>query len=117
MQTLSLHCSLSDQIFTLGHIPLPEAPSLFLSIKSQIFKSALTSLAITVLFFMLFYLSHVAFLFFTSGPIAFITEISIVLGEAAVASRFITKALWLADAQQKLFDTVRHTTHPLGVRR
>ena len=86
-------------------------PSLFVSIKSQIYKSALTSLVITVLFFALFYLPQVAFLAFTSGPLAFIAAIPVVLGEAALTSKFITKGLWLADAHEKLFDTVRHTPH------
>ncbi|KAF7965230.1 hypothetical protein HWV62_44915 [Athelia sp. TMB] len=81
-------------------------PSLFASIKSQIYKSALTSLVITVLFFTLFYLPQVAFLAFTSGPLAFIAAIPVVLGEAALTSKFITKGLWLGDAHEKLFDTV-----------
>ncbi|KZP18298.1 hypothetical protein FIBSPDRAFT_863980 [Athelia psychrophila] len=81
-------------------------PSLLGSIKSQLYKSALTSLAITVSFFAMFYLPQVAFLALTSGPLALISAIPLVLGEAAVVSKFIVKALWMADAQEKLFDAV-----------
>lgn len=69
------------------------------------------SIAITVLFFALLYLPQVAFLAFTSGPLAFIAAIPVVLGEAAVTSRALTKALWLSDAHDKLFDTVRFFLH------
>lgn len=65
------------------------------------------SIGITILFFALLYLPQVAFLAFTSGPLAFIGAIPVVLGEAAVTSRVLTKALWLSDAHDKLFDTVR----------
>jgi len=81
-------------------------PSLFYSIKSQIYKSIFLSLGITALFFATLYLPQVAFLAFTTGPLAFLAAIPVVLGEAAVTSRFITKGLWLSDAYEKLFDTV-----------
>jgi uncharacterized protein involved in cysteine biosynthesis len=81
-------------------------PSLLGSIKSQLYKSALTSLAITVSFFAMFYLPQVAFLALTSGPLALLSAIPLVLGEASVVSKFVVKGLWMADAQEKLFDAV-----------
>ena len=81
-------------------------PSLFVTIKSQIYKSIILSLVVTVLFFVLFYIPQVVILAFTTGPLAFIGAIPVVIGEAAVISRFLAKGLWLSDAQEKLFDEV-----------
>jgi hypothetical protein len=81
-------------------------PSLFAAIKTPIYKSVMLSLVITVLFFALLYLPQVAFMAFTSGPLAFIAAIPVVLGEAAVTSQVLTKAFWLGDAYDKLFDEV-----------
>lgn len=90
-------------------------PSLFVTIKSQIYKSMTLSLVVTLLFFALFYIPQVAILAFTTGPLAFIGAIPLVLGEAAVTSRFLAKGLWLSDAQEKLFDTVRNLLSELRV--
>ena len=65
------------------------------------------SLAITILFFATLYLPQVAFLMFTSGPLAFVTAVPVILGEAAVTSRFLSRGFWLSDAHEKLFDAVR----------
>jgi len=55
-------------------------------------------------------LPQVAFLAFTSGPLAFIAAIPVVLGEAAVTSRFLARGLWLSDVHEELFDVVRSSS-------
>ncbi|KAJ7684770.1 hypothetical protein DFH06DRAFT_1463020 [Mycena polygramma] len=80
--------------------------SLYRSIFPVILKTLLTAFGITLGLFFFTYLPQVAFCALFSGPFAFATAALLVLGEAYALIMFVSKAFFLARAQDQLFNAV-----------
>ncbi|KAJ7074383.1 hypothetical protein C8F01DRAFT_1242628 [Mycena amicta] len=77
----------------------------FTLVRPLVSKILVTALAITSALFFFAYLPHVA-LCSILGPFAFSAAATMVLGEAYALSMFVTKAFFLDQAQEQLFNAV-----------
>ncbi|KAF8197407.1 hypothetical protein BJ912DRAFT_846356 [Pholiota molesta] len=90
----------------LGITYLGTHPSLYKAITPVIAKAVATSIGITAALFFFTYLPQVAFCALFSGPFAFITAAVMVLSEAYVLVSIVSKAFFLSNAQDRIFDAV-----------
>lgn len=71
---------------------------------SKIVPTMTLGLGITIFMFVFTYLPQVAVLFFTSGPLAAITTVLIVLSESSTLTMILSKALLIEDSLIDTFD-------------
>jgi len=86
----------------LGITYLVSHPALYKSVAPVVLKAVTTSLGVTAAMFFFTYLPQVAFCALFSGPFAFLTAAVLVLGESYVVVTFVSKAFFLAAAQDRL---------------
>jgi len=90
-----------------GLLYLSSHLSLLSPIKPLIIKSTVLTFAVTVALFVVGYLPTVAVLAFSSGPLAFVTAVPVILGAGSAIGLSLSNIIWLSTAQQDLFDEVR----------
>jgi len=90
-----------------GLLYLSSHLSLLGPIKPLIIKSTVLTFAVTVALFVVGYLPTVAVLAFSSGPLAFVTAVPVILGAGSAIGLSLSNIIWLSTAQQDLFDEVR----------
>jgi len=81
-------------------------PSLYRSVAPTLGKALVTSVVITGTLFFFTYLPQVAFCALFSGPFALATAALMVLGESYVLITIVSKAFFLGQAQDRIFDAV-----------
>ncbi|KAL0947283.1 hypothetical protein HGRIS_013403 [Hohenbuehelia grisea] len=81
-------------------------PTLYRAVAPVIVMCLGVSFGITIALFTFTYLPQVALCAIITGPLAFIAAFFLVMAESFIAITFVSKAFFLAQAQDKIFDAV-----------